>query len=88
MADATVNRMTNGSGKVSDLTLAQLKGLRLKEYHGGMTPLQIPTLEEALCFCKGKILVAISNYAEYKKDIDSLVRRTGTQTEFVTRGQQ
>lgn len=86
MADATVNRMTNGSGKVSDLTLAQLKGLRLKEYHGGMTPLQIPTLEEALCFCKGKILVAISNYAEYKKDIDSLVRRTGTQTEFVNLG--
>lgn len=52
MADSTVDRMTNGTGKVSDLTLEQIKAMRMKEYHGKMTPLQVPTLEEALCFCK------------------------------------
>lgn len=82
MADETVDRMTNGKGRVADLTLAELRALTLKEYHGNPTPLRIPTLEEALRFCKGKILVTVSNYKDYKKDIDALVKQTNTGTEF------
>lgn len=84
MADETVDRTTNGSGKVADMTLAQLKSLRMNDYHGAPTPLQIPTLKEALAFCKGKILVNVSNYNTYKKEIDNLVKETGTATEFFT----
>lgn len=86
MADETVDRMTNGTGRVADMTLRQVKALRLKEYHGNMTPLQVPTLEEALLFCKGKILIAVSNYGDYKQEADSLVRKTGTATEFFDLG--
>lgn len=84
MADETVDRMTNGTGAVADKTLAEIKALRLKEYHGNMTPLQVPTIEEALKFCKGKILITVSNYKDYKKDIDALVKSTGASTEFFT----
>ena len=82
MADETVDRMTNGTGRVADMTLAELRALGLKEYHGKPTPLHIPTLEEALRYCKGKILIAVSNYKEYKSDIDALVKKTGTETEY------
>ena len=83
MADETVDRTTNGKGRVADLTLDQIKALRMKEYHGHLTPLQVPTLEEALRFCKGKILLAVSNYKDYEKDIEALVTATGTTTEYV-----
>ena len=82
MADETVDRMTNGTGRVADMTLAEIRALGLKEYHGKPTPLHIPTLEEALRYCKGKILIAVSNYKEYKSDIDALVKKTGTETEY------
>ena len=47
--DATVDRTTNGTGKVSDLTLAEIKKLdagswKSPEFDG----VQIPTFEEAL----------------------------------------
>lgn len=82
MADETVDRMTNGKGRVADLTLAEIRALTLKEYHGSPTPLRVPTLEEALRFCKGKILITASNYNDYKKEIDALVKQTNTGTEF------
>lgn len=82
MADETVDRMTNGTGRVADMTQAKIRALGLKEYHGKPTPLHIPTLEETLRYCKGKILITVSNYKEYKQDIDALVKKTGTETEF------
>ena len=82
MADETVDRMNNGKGRVADLTLSEIRALTLKEYHGNPTPLRIPTLEDALRFCKGKILITVSNYKDYKKEIDALVKKTDTGTEF------
>ena len=82
MVDETVDRMTNGTGRVADMTLAELRSLTLKEYHGNPTPLRIPTLEEALRFCKGKILITVSNCNDYKSAIEALVKMTGTETEF------
>lgn len=81
-SDDTLGRMTNGTGAVKDRTLAQLKALYLKEYHGNKTPLRIPTLAEALSFCKGKILIGVTNYKAYQKEIDALVKTTGTETEY------
>ncbi len=56
MHDATVDRTTNGKGAVRDLTMAQLRALRVRG-PGGTGPEPIPTLEEALAVCKGKVRV-------------------------------
>ena len=55
MHDYTVDRMTNGSGTISEMTLAQIKELRLKTNWGGRTDLEVPTLEEFIGLTKGKI---------------------------------
>lgn len=55
MHDYTVDRTTNGSGYVSDLTLEEIKKLKLKTNWGGSTNYQVPTLEEYIQTAKGKV---------------------------------
>ena len=61
--DRTVDRTTDGSGKVEAMLLHQLRALRLTQ-NGERTPLLIPTLREALLRCKDSILVDIDFKAE------------------------
>jgi glycerophosphoryl diester phosphodiesterase len=56
MHDATVDRTTNGHGRVSEMTLQQIKALRLKSRDGAVA--EAPsTLEEILARAQGRILV-------------------------------
>jgi glycerophosphoryl diester phosphodiesterase len=60
--DATVDRTTDGHGKVAELTLAQLKSLRLRQNFGGkMSPdlssETVQTLAEMLDAAKGRIML-------------------------------
>ena len=59
--DDTVDRMTNGTGKVIDLTWAQLSRLRLREGAGGpnalLTREHIPTLDAYLRVAKNRLLI-------------------------------
>lgn len=65
MHDHNVDRMTNGTGDISSKTLTQIRQLRLREGQGGsgaaLTEVQIPTFEEALDLCKGKILINLDH---------------------------
>ncbi|MYM83654.1 glycerophosphodiester phosphodiesterase [Duganella sp. FT50W] len=68
--DATVDRTTNGHGKVAEMTLAQLKGLRLRQNFGGkMSPElgteTVSTLAEMLDAAKGRIMLNL----DIKEDI-------------------
>lgn len=83
MHDETVNRTTNGRGKVSDLTAAELKKLRLRAGHGVVTSHEIPTFEEALNLCKGKILINVDKGYEYFKEAYQLMEKTGTTNQVV-----
>jgi glycerophosphoryl diester phosphodiesterase len=63
MHDATVNRMTNGIGKVSDLTWAELKELKvIDKNHPEWAEQTIPLFSEVLKLCKGKINI----YLDFK----------------------
>ena len=55
MHDETIDRTTNGSGKVSELTFDEIRLLRLMSGVGVPTDFKVPTLKEALLECKGKI---------------------------------
>lgn len=59
MHDATLDRTTNGSGKVSDHTWEELRQLRLKDTEGNITDYRIPTLDEALSWAKGKTILIL-----------------------------
>lgn len=54
MHDATVNRTTNGTGIISEMTLAQIRGLRLKTNWGQSTSMGVPTLEEFIAEARGR----------------------------------
>ncbi|WP_205503542.1 glycerophosphodiester phosphodiesterase [Rufibacter psychrotolerans] len=53
--DPTVDRTTNGSGRVADLTLAELKQLEAGiKFDSSLTDVRIPTLAQVLRTVKGK----------------------------------
>ena len=84
--DATVDRTTNGKGKVSDLTLEEVKKLRLRAGHGVVTRHEVPTLEEVLNLCKGKVLINIDKGYDYFQQMYSLLTKTGTLDQVVIKG--
>lgn len=57
MHDYTVDRTTNGTGKIADLTLEEIRKLKLRNNFGLMTDMQVPTFEEYIEMAKGKVLL-------------------------------
>ena len=78
MHDGTINRTTNGTGKVSDYTLEELKKFRLKSWLGILTDEQIPTFEEVLNLAKGKIMIDIDMKTGDYEAIVEVVKKTKT----------
>lgn len=73
MHDNTVDRTTTGKGKISELTYAEVKALYLREQpHGKASVHHVPTLEEALSVCKGKIIVDL----DFKEENEAYVQPT------------
>jgi glycerophosphoryl diester phosphodiesterase len=64
MHDETINRTTNGSGRVRDYTYEELKRFRLKDSEGNVTDDTIPTLRETIEWAKGKTVLVLD-----KKDV-------------------
>jgi len=63
MHDATVDRMTNGKGRISELTYAELRELRVMDRSKDSTKTYlIPSFEEVLQTCRNKIYI----YLDYK----------------------
>jgi glycerophosphoryl diester phosphodiesterase len=68
--DAKVDRTTDGTGRIADLTLAQLKTLHLRQNFGGnmspeITDQRVLTLDELLAAAKGRIMINL----DIKEDI-------------------
>ncbi|MEM1321509.1 MAG: glycerophosphodiester phosphodiesterase family protein [Bacteroidota bacterium] len=78
--DHTVDRTTNGSGKVSELTLAEIKTLRLKNACGARgSQMQVPTLEEIMLVAKDKIMINLDKTeGETVREAYEILKKTGT----------
>lgn len=83
MHDKTLNRTTTGKGRPEDYTLAELKEMRLKNGAGHKTRHQIPTFEECMLLCKGKIMVNVDKGYDYFKEAYAILKKTGTVNQCV-----
>ncbi len=81
MHDTTVDRTTNGKGRVADLTLAQIKALRLKAGAGGpqalLTKAAPPTFAQAMRAAKGGVLVNVDAKGEVNLQAVQELERMG-----------
>jgi len=80
MHDSDLNRTTNGSGKVSSKTLAEIKQLFLKDRFGKITNYRVPTFKETMQLAKGKIVVMVDK----ANDSFSLTHEILKETETVS----
>ena len=88
MHDETVGRTTNGTGKVSELTLEEIKKLRLKNACGVRhSRQQVPTLEEVMDLVKGKVMVNLDKTeSRWVKEAYEVLKKTGTVDQAIFKG--
>lgn len=72
--DYTLDRTTNGTGKIGDYTLTQLRKYHLLHKDGTISDETIPTLEEVLILCKNRcpLLLEIKHRKGYNDGIESI----------------
>lgn len=82
MHDDTVDRTTDGIGKVSDLTLAEIRDLHLKVGLGGaqaaVTDHRVPTFTETMKAIKGRALVNLDKGWDVREDMYAVLEQTDT----------
>ncbi|RHO71902.1 glycerophosphodiester phosphodiesterase [Parabacteroides sp. AF48-14] len=83
MHDKTIDRTTDGKGAPSDYTLEEIRRFHLKDSAGELTSHVIPTFEEVLDLCKGKILINVDKGYEFFKEVYALTEQTGTTEQVV-----
>ncbi len=86
MHDETVDRTTDGRGKVVDLTLAQVRRLRLKMSDGRLTGHRVPTLAEAMVVMRGRCMVNLDKAYHYSEQVHRVLARTGTLDHAIFKG--
>ena len=87
--DESLDRTTDGHGKVSEHTFAEVKALHLKKGMGGkdakVTDYPVMSLEEALELTRGKILVNIDKFTQHPREILEAVDRVGALKEVLVK---
>lgn len=78
MHDNTIDRTTNGSGKVKEFTLAELQKLRLRNGLGRVTTHSIPTLKEMMLAAKDKIIINVDKGNKSLAPVFEILQQTGT----------
>jgi glycerophosphoryl diester phosphodiesterase len=82
MHDATVDRMTNGKGKISELTFAEIRQLKITGKNTSIL-YNVPTFEEVLTICKNKIHI----YLDFKDaDVEQayqMITKNGMQNQVI-----
>ena len=78
MHDATINRTTNGKGAIKELTLDSIRNCKIRTGHNRRTfRYKVPTLEEMLDACRGRILINIDKGWNYYAQILGMLKERG-----------
>ena len=84
MHDATVDRMTNGKGKIKDLTYKEIKKLKVTDKNKpGLKEYSIPSFKEALDICKDKIGIYLDFKDADPAKVYPLIKQAGMQRKMV-----
>lgn len=75
MHDLTIDRTTNGKGKIADYTYAQLQEFNLVDRDKKVTPYKIPTLKQMLEWGKDKVVFNFDNKYINTKGVPDSVKR-------------
>ena len=73
--DKTIDRTTNGKGKIAELTLDYIRSRNLRAGHKAVTRYKMPTLEQALDLCKGRVLINIDKGINYYDQIMEMLNK-------------
>ncbi|MEL6274028.1 MAG: glycerophosphodiester phosphodiesterase family protein [Bacteroidota bacterium] len=88
--DYTVDRTTNGRGKLSEMTLDEVRELRLKNACGARgSRQQVPTMEEIMLLAKDKIMINLDKVeGETVAEAFDILRKTGTVKQAILKGRE
>lgn len=75
MHDATVNRTTNGRGKVSNYFLKDILKLKLKNADKSLSSFHVPTLDTILQLCKSSIIINIDKSSGQFELLERLISK-------------
>ena len=75
MHDLTIDRTTDGKGRVADYTYEELQRIRLVDRDGNVTDYRIPTLAEVLEWGKDKVAFNFDNKYINTKGVGEAERR-------------
>lgn len=81
MHDATVDRTTDGTGSITNMTLAEMKKLRLRLGLGGTnapTKETVPTFEEVMLLVKDKCMVNLDKAGSLVPECYAILKKTDT----------
>ncbi len=78
MHDQTLDRTTNGTGKLIDKTYADIQQYRLEDNAGNLTAFKVPTLEQVLRWGKNKVTFTldVKRNVSFEKVVD-MIHKTG-----------
>lgn len=84
MHDATVDRTTDGTGKVAEHTFADIRRLTVRDpKRPQLAPDCVPTLEEAFAVAKGKLNIYLDFKAGDRGEVAGVIRAAGMEGQVV-----
>lgn len=86
--DKSIDRTTNGHGRVSDITYDSIQRCVLKTGHGVKTKYRMPTLREALATCKDQIVVNVDQGYEYYDLVLKITEELGVTNQILIKGKR
>ena len=87
--DHTIDRTTNGKGRVRDITYDSIRRCKLRRAHNVITDsLRMPTLREALEACKDRIVVNVDQGYEYYDLVLAVTEELGVTEQILIKGKR